>query len=176
MKREFVTKGSIYKKLSGKPDLSDLEKILPEAYFTIGFYEFVVYYMDEVKTGRFESRKLFDFREDLKKEADRLLEVRVFNQNKEYYLFRGEEGFVGRVKEDTTEDGILKRWDGYQLESFEVFDELHKVWNRCKPERLKKEDKVFIRVRNYFSSNGRLRFLDWRFVAFENRDAEPYKS
>lgn len=117
---------------------------------------FVSYFTDEVRTERIQEEK------DLKELVDieRLLELRVFGKKKELYLLRTDEGFIGRIREDG-EAGEEKG------EAFEVFDELHKVWPRCVPEGIEQKEKVFVRVRNYFNSEGRLKFLDSRFVDFE---------
>lgn len=131
---------------------------IPERRLAPEDYSFAVsYYTDEVKTEAFKEEKTL---RDLI-DQERLLELRVFGKKKELYLLRTEEGFIGRIRED-------KEKEAAGGEACEIFDELHKVWTRCCPPNIGQNEKVFVRVRNYFNSEGRLRFLDSRCVDFEN--------
>lgn len=116
----------------------------------------VVYYTDEVLVIDFSEKDFVSFKKEL--DVSKLLELRLFNKEKEYFLLRKEDGFLGRIRTDL---------EGEKEPNCEVFDELHKVWNRCKPLKLSEQDDVFVRVRNYFNSDGLLTSLDWRFVDFQ---------
>lgn len=141
---------------------------------SIKFYA-VIYYVDQVEVLMIENREeLKNLQKRLEEKFSFLLELRLFSETKEYYLLKAEGGFVGRVIEDSSSEVISdveKQEDGF--EEYEIFDELHKIWNRCRPENFRaNSDTTYVRVRNYFSAKGKLRFLDWRFVDFEEHIAK----
>lgn len=121
----------------------------------------VIYYTDKVEVLELEQQ-------DLKSilDLDRLLELRVFGKNIEYYLLKvSDKEFTGRILYD--KNGVACKDSGEKWEKGEAFDELHKIWNRCYPFKLDGDKIMFVRVRNYFNSEENLKFCDWRFVDFE---------
>ena len=128
----------------------------------------VVYYTDKVEVIELQEEPVTEILD-----IDKILEVRIFGEQGEYYLIRNLDGsFVGRVIQDkpvVSEDNK----DGWEKK--EVFDELHKLWDKCYPNRTDKNKLVFVRVRNYFNVEGSLEFCDWRFVNFEVFEKTEFK-
>lgn len=121
----------------------------------------VIYYTDKVDVIELGKSSLAEL-----SDMENILEVRIFGKQGEYYLLRNSDGnFVGRVIQDKKLNSSEENKEGW--EEKEVFDELHKVWKRCYPNQEDKDKVVFVRVRNYFNTEGSLEFCDWRFVNFE---------
>lgn len=121
----------------------------------------VIYYTDKVDVIELGKSSLAEL-----SDMENILEVRIFGKQGEYYLLRNSAGnFVGREIQDKKQD--VSANDKENWEKKEVFDELHKVWKRCYPNQEDKDKVVFVRVRNYFNTEGSLKFCDWRFVNFE---------
>lgn len=121
----------------------------------------VIYYTDKVDVIELKEPPLTEL-----SDMENILEVRIFGKQGEYYLLRNSDGnFVGREIRDKKQD--VSANDKENWEKKEAFDELHKVWKRCYPNQKDKDKVVFVRVRNYFNTEGSLKFCDWRFVNFE---------
>lgn len=121
----------------------------------------VIYYTDKVDVIELKEPPLTEL-----SDMENILEARIFGEQGEYYLLRNSDGnFVGRVIQDKKLNSSEENKEGW--EEKEVFDELHKVWKRCYPNQEDKDKVVFVRVRNYFNTEGSLEFCDWRFVNFE---------
>lgn len=121
----------------------------------------VIYYTDKVEVLELEGKEL---KNNL--DLDKLLELRVFGKNVEYYLLKiSEKEFTGRILYD--KNGDFCKDSDETWEKGEAFDELHKLWKRCYPCKLDEDKIMFVRVRNYFNVEENLKFSDWRFVDFE---------
>lgn len=132
-------------------------------------YEYaVLYYTDRVAVKKVEETKTEFHIEDVEK----LTELRIFGLEREIYCIRAEDGWAGRIRTDSPD---VKEDNA----NCEIFDELHKVWNKVwndveKPEK-EEESLLFIRVRNYFNTKGSLKFIDSRFVGFEPKSPSECK-
>ncbi|MCW6681108.1 CRISPR-associated protein Csx19 [Aerococcaceae bacterium NML130460] len=126
----------------------------------------ILYYMDKVEIKRVEKIQSENIG------IENLLELRAFNEMQEVYLVRVEEQFIGRTREDS------------EGQNTKIFDEYHRLWgkvpkeetNTLKEDRgielhlpfiVAKDEYVFIKVRNYFTAEGDLSCVDWRFTGFE---------
>ena len=106
-------------------------------------------------------------------DIEKLLELRAFNETQEVYLIRAEGEFVGRIRNDS---------EGHNTK---VFDEYHRLWGKVPREEttnilkedrgieihlpfdVKKGEYIFIKVRNYFTTERDLSCVDWRFTGFK---------
>lgn len=112
----------------------------------------VIYYYDEVLIYPKIER-------GLKLDKSRLMEARFFSRERELYIRRLEnEEIIARViiDNDKTDNKI------YAV--YECYDELHKIVDRRRAEC----GASHIRVRNYFTNEGELELVDYRFVSFES--------
>lgn len=131
----------------------------------------VLYYMDRV-----EIKCVTDLLDNW--DITYLQELRAFNSGKEVYLIRVGDKFIGRIREDGDGDDV------------KVFDEDHRLWGQVPREKttnvlkedrgieitlpfeVEKNEYVFIKVRNYFTAEGDLACVDWRFMGFKTLRAE----
>lgn len=153
--REFIG----VKYLSSALDFKLNDEIIPE---DIGEYEYaVIYYYDEIKFLKID-------KSNFKINKDKLSEIRLFSNDKEYYLLRTENGFIGRK---ITEIAASSNDD-----NAEFFDELQKVSKRFYPANdVVGNEILFLRVRNYFNSSEELKTIDYRFAGVEKIDRKSAK-
>lgn len=125
----------------------------------------ILYYMDKVEIKCVTNMQDIDI--------EKLLELRAFNETQEVYLIRAEGEFVGRIRNDS---------EGHNTK---VFDEYHRLWGKVPREEttnilkedrgieihlpfdVKKGEYIFIKVRNYFTTERDLSCVDWRFTGFK---------
>lgn len=163
--REFYKINSQREKLS-------FENIDEENIKKINTYDYaVIYFLDRVS--------IVDLRKTpLNLPLDKLLGIRAFNEDGEYFVSKDEGHFAGRIITDFDEEKA-------DAESFEIVDEYHKLWGKVsKSDRtLLTEERgislklpfeleagkniAFVKVRNYFTPEGDLRNVDFRLCGFE---------
>lgn len=134
-----------------------------------GYRYAVLYYTDKVEVKPLNKSDCLFTIDNFKK----LTELRMFGEKSECYMIRANNEWRGRIRCDTSYDGNT---------SYEIFDELHKVWNKVDvshnirnfilengeySDTSRDNKDLFIRVRNYFELGEELKFIDWRFVEFE---------
>ena len=92
----------------------------------------------------------------------------IFSNDKEYYLLRTENGFIGReiVDIEISPNGA----------NAEFFDELQKVSRRFYPANdVAANEILFLKVRNYFNTSEELKTIDYRFAGVEKIDRKSAK-
>lgn len=153
--REFIG----VKYLSSALDFELNDEIIPEG---IEEYEYaVIYYYDEIKFIKID-------KSDFKINKEKLSELRLFSNDKEYYLLRTENGFIGRKIVDIE----ISPNDA----NAEFFDELQKVSRRFYPANdVAANEILFLKVRNYFNASEELKTIDYRFAGVEKIDIKPAK-
>jgi len=153
--REFIG----VKYLSSALDFELNDEIIPEG---IEEYEYaVIYYYDEIKFIKID-------KSDFKINKEKLSELRLFSNDKEYYLLRTEDGFIGRKIVDIE----ISPNDA----NAEFFDELQKVSRRFYPANdVAANEILFLRVRNYFNASEELKTIDYRFAGVEKIDRKSVK-
>lgn len=153
--REFIG----VKYLSSALDFKLNDEIIPEG---IEEYEYaVIYYYDEIKFIKID-------KSDFKINKEKLSELRLFSNDKEYYLLRTENGFIGREIVDIE----ISPNDA----NTEFFDELQKVSRRFYPANdVAANEILFLKVRNYFNTSGDLKTIDYRFAGVEKIDRKSAK-
>lgn len=156
--REFIG----VKYLSSALDFKLNDEIIPEG---IEEYEYaVIYYYDEIKFIKID-------KSDFKVNKEKLSELRLFSNDKEYYLLRTEDGFIGRKIVDIE----ISPNDANAVD-VEFFDELQKVSRRFYPANdVVGNEILFLRVRNYFNSSEELKTIDYRFAGVEKIDRKSAK-
>ena len=138
----------------------------------INSYDYaVIYFLDRVS--------IVDLRvSPLSLPLDKIMAIRAFNDEGEYFVNKNEGKFSGRVIVDFEEYNA-------NIEKFEIVDEYHKLWGKASieyRELLAKEDgtnlkpadelstgkkTVFVKVRNYFNTKDDLMNVDFRLCGFE---------
>ena len=153
--REFIG----VKYLSSALDFKLNDEIIPE---DIEEYEYaVIYYYDEIKFIKID-------KSDFKINKEKLSELRLFSNAKEYYLLRTEKGFIGREIVDIE----ISPNDA----NAEFFDELQKVSRRFYPANdVAANEILFLKVRNYFNTSEELKTIDYRFAGVEKIDRKSAK-
>ena len=156
--REFIG----VKYLSSALDFKLNDEIIPE---DIEEYEYaVIYYYDEIKFLKID-------KSDFKINKEKLSELRLFSNDKEYYLLRTENGFIGRkiteIAASSNDDNVVYA---------EFFDELQKVSRRFYPANdVAANEILFLKVRNYFNASEELKTIDYRFAGVEKIDRKSAK-
>lgn len=147
------------KYLSSKLKFELDKEIIPE---DIGEYEYaIIYYYDEIKFLKID-------KSNFKINKDKLSEIRLFSNDKEYYLLRTENGFIGREIVDIE----ISPNDA----NAEFFDELQKVSRRFYPANDVADNEIlFLKVRNYFNTSEELKTIDYRFAGVEKIDRKSAK-
>ena len=150
------------KYLSSKLEFELDKEIIPE---DIGEYEYaVIYYYDEIKFIKID-------KSNFKINKDKLSEIRLFSNDKEYYLLRTENGFIGR--KITEIDSSFKN---NNVVDAKFFDELQKVSKCFYPANdVAANEILFLRVRNYFNASEELKTIDYRFAGVEKIDRKSAK-
>lgn len=153
--REFIG----VKYLSSALDFKLNDEIIPE---DIGEYKYaVIYYYDEIKFLKID-------KSDFKINKEKLSELRLFSNDKEYYLLRTEDGFIGRKIVDIE----ISPNDA----NAEFLDELQKVSKRFYPANdVVGNEILFLKVRNYFNASEELKTIDYRFAGVEKIDRKSAK-
>lgn len=134
----------------------------------INYYDYaVIYFLDKVS--------IVDLRlTPLTLPLDKVVSIRAFNDEGEYFINNNEGHFSGRVIVDF--EG-KKGNEG----NFEIVDEYHKLWGKASKEyrallteesnkgiELKNgKNTVFVKVRNYFTAEDDLKNVDFRLCGFE---------
>lgn len=158
----------------------------------------VAYLYHEVLIGRYKNQKMI-FYKDESIDPGHIIKIRVFNENKELFIWKTSEGFNYRLREDdqTIEQGeekngfftvdvveasqILwgtkakKKNNGFTLISEERGTELILPFPYSKLEDVDdEENRVFLKTRNYVDYNdiGQATYVDSRFMGFRFGDQD----
>lgn len=159
--REFHKINSHREKLS-------FDSIDEENIKKINSYDYaVIYFLDKVS--------IVDLRlTPLTLPVDKMVSIRAFNDEGEYFINNNEGHFSGRVIVDFEEKKE-------NVGKFEIVDEYHKLWGKASKEyrallteeinkgiELKNgKNTVFVKVRNYFTAEDDLKNVDFRLCGFE---------
>ena len=163
---------------------NDIEKVLNEINEDFpdatGSTFFVAQYTDKFDVGMWNK--------DIIKNVNKLLELRVFDKNKEWKLFRSDIGkdFSYRCqKEDNTKEEGADYFDEVQLLDIDTSRSkkapgvMHTTAGGSYnlPKDIEYLDRAAIRVRHYFgvdSESGQAFIIDYRLVDFESADKREY--
>ena len=145
----------------------------------------VAYHVNEVLFGTIEENE-FNFPDEKQIEVDYLLQLRVFNKNKELYLRKKKNLFVGRLRTDNDKDVNENKKIQY-VEANQIIlgtqskniDGKYTVLTEAKlfhkgiriPDivtNISEKKRLAIKTRNYIGYNGALQaeYIDSRFVEF----------
>ena len=163
--REFHKINSHREKLS-------FDSIDEENIKKINSYDYaVIYFLDKVSIVNLRATPI-------SLPLDKIMVIRAFNDEGEYFINKNEGHFSGRVIVDFEEKKE-------NAEKFEIIDEYHKLWGKAGKEyrALLKEEReialkhagelkngkysVFVKVRNYFTAEDDLKNFDFRLCGFE---------
>lgn len=166
-------------------EINDLKETISKYFNTPGFA--IAYLTNDVLIGRVINGE-FKFYQDKTIQPEYILKLRIFNTQKELFLWQTEEGIKGRVREDLEGTGT------YVVDACQVLwgtdkEKLTDGWSRIFEERgtelilpfsninvNNRKNRLFIRTRNYIQFHPitcLATYSDCRFVEFLDHNKKP---